>query len=91
MAIILVSLQLIAIATGLISAFFWWRSAEKPRVVKTLPDEISDHALAVRVGEDHIIYDIAGQARMSGLGAKWAAVAVFAQALITALVALAGG
>jgi len=77
-------LQFAAIVAGLVSAFFWWKSARKPfEVADTLTDgdDSDDGAIAITVDGRHMIYDFPRQSRMSALGAKWAAVSMIAQAL----------
>lgn len=81
-------LQCAAIVAGLVSAFYWWKSARKPfEVADTLPDsdDSDDGAIAIAVDGKHMIYDFPRQSRMSALGAKWAAASMIAQALTMVL------
>lgn len=79
------ALQAIAVIAGLVSAYFWWRSSAKPQAVKgNLPEGGDDGAIAITVGDTHFVYDIPAQSRFSGLGAKWAALSILAQAVAVA-------
>ena len=84
------ALQAVAVIAGLVSAYFWWRSSAKPQMVQgDLPDGgEEDGAIAITIGDSHFIYDIPGQSRLSGLGAKWAAGSILAQAASVAITAI---
>lgn len=83
---LILTLQAIAVIAGLVSAYFWWRSSAKPKAVKgPLPEGGEDGAIAITLGDTHYIYDIPGQSRLSGLGAKWAALSILAQAAAVAI------
>lgn len=83
---LILALQAVAVIAGLISAYFWWRSSAKPHEVKgDLPIGGEDGQIAVAIGDTHYVYDIPGQSRFSGLGAKWAALSILAQAAAVAI------
>lgn len=86
---LILALQAIAVIAGLISAYFWWRSSAKPQAIKgDLPEGGEDGAIAITVGDTHLVYDIPAQSRLSGLGAIWAAASILAQAIAVGVSAL---
>lgn len=83
------ALQAVAVIAGLISAYYWWRSSAKPKEIEgDLPTDMGDGSIAMSFGDKHVLYDVPGQSRLSGLGAKWAAVSILAQAAIVAIAAM---
>lgn len=82
-------LQILAAVAGLISAFYWWRSARKPvEITDTLSDDMADGAFAFTVDDKHMVYDIPRQSKLSALGAKWAAASILAQAATMVMAAI---
>lgn len=81
-------LQLISAAAGLVSAIFWWRSAQNPAMTVTELPDLEDGAFAMTVGDRHIVYDVPGQSRLNARGALFAAASILIQAVAMGFTAL---
>lgn len=83
------ALQVAAVFAGVASAYYWWRSSQKPvEVVDELSDKFSDNSFSFLVDGKHMVIDLPKQSRLSGLGAKWAAGSILAQAAAVGISAL---